>query len=547
MNAPRLRNCRLILIAAVFVVFGRLLLCDFTWWDDPHTIHHNPLMNPVRWDTFTHNWSEPTASIYIPLTYTLWALIALVARVDPDATGITLNPTFFHGASILIHAGGTLAVFALLRRLVKHDLAALIGALFWAVHPLQVESLGWVSGMKDVLSGSLVMAAMLAYVRYRDEGKGRWYWISLVVYVLAMLAKPAAFTMPLLLITLDLAFYRVSWKQIARSMAPFVIVTLPIAYIARAAQETPAANTPTWMHPLMVGDALTFYGRKIIAPVHLLFDYSRNVEYLRTQPILYYAWVFPLAVALGVLWWYRRARRDGKPLSPLVAIGLLWFVFAPLHVLGLTRFDFQQISTVADHYMYVALIGPALVMAWCIVRWPKLAGVSVAVICVYGATAAWQTTVWQNDDALLNYTLAHNPRSWTAYTNRAVYEGMMNRFDLQEQDTRRAHEVAPNNPTVSINLISAYVSAGQKEKADQEAAQLIELYRLHWKTMAAGPAGAHGRIAKIMVDSNHIEWAEKYIREGLKIDPNDELLKRLQLVIVWKQAATNPAIQPGIK
>lgn len=547
MTAPTPARCRLILVAAVFVVFGRLLLCDFTWWDDQHTVHQNPLMNPVSWETFRFHWTTPVASIYVPLTYTVWAVLAAVARVAPGPDGIALNATFFHGVNVLVHAGGALAAFALLRRLTKNDLAALLGALLWAVHPLQVESLGWVSGLKDVLSGSLVLASLAAFVRFRQESPGRtksiWFGVSLAVYVLALLAKPSAMTTPLLLILIDRLALRTPWRQVAIAVLPFAVVTVPFALIARAVQQAPAARSPLWIRPLLVGDALTFYARQTLAPVHLAFDYSRSIPFLRGQSVLYYAWTIPIAVAVATAVLYRRAARAGRPLSPLVALGLLLFVAAPLHVLGLTRFDFQVISTVADHYLYVALIGPALLLAWAVVRWPKWAGVAAALVAVYGARAAWQTPVWQDDESLLAHTLRVNPRSWTSYMNRAVLAGRRRDHAAQERDIRQAQAIEPDNPTVALNVMSMYLTQNDTDKAHATARDLIETYRTVWQTEGAGPAAAHVKIVGIFLDADRYDDAETYMREGRAIDPNSPAWAVYAQRIAWKRQLT-PTTRP---
>jgi tetratricopeptide (TPR) repeat protein len=531
----------LILLASVVLVFGRLLLCDFTWWDDPHTIHQNPRMNPVTWETFRFHWTTPVASIYVPLTYTVWALLAMVSRIDPGPDGISLNATFFHGASLLIHAAGALMAFALLRRLTKNDLAALLGALLWAVHPTQVESLGWISGLKDVLSGTLVLATLVAYLRFRDatgKPRTRWYAVALGLYTLALLAKPSAMTTPLLVIALDRLVLGTAWRAIAVAMLPFAVVTLPLAMVARAVQQAPAARTPLWIRPLLVGDALTFYAHQVLAPVHLAFDYGRSVAYLRTQSILYYAWLLPVGVAAVTLWAYRRARRAGRPLSPLPAVGLLMFVLAPVHVLGLTRFDFQIISTVADHYLYVALIGPAILLAWSVTRWPACAKAGVLLVAVYGLRAAWLTPVWQDDYALLEHTLTVNPRSWTAYMNLSTLERERLNIDKQYTYLSRAREIESNNPTIELNLLSFYIDQKELDNAHATARRLIELYQSLWREEGAPAAAAHVKIVGMFIDADRFDDAEMYLREGLALDPQDRALAVYAQRLEWKRRMT---------
>lgn len=531
-------------------MFGRLVLCDFTWWDDQHTIHHNRQLNPVQLDTFVHNWTTSSAAIYIPLTFTVWALITFVARVQPDPSGISLNPMFFHGANVLIHALGALAAFALLRRLVKNDLAALIGALFWALHPVQVESVGWASGLKDVISGSLVLASLATYLRWRQEGPRKWQWpylLSLALYVLAMLGKPSAFTLPMLAIVIDRLVVRTPWKRIAVAMIPFAIVTLPIAIIARSAQPSPASYQPAWVRPLVVGDSLAFYILKAVAPIELAFDYGRNIEWLRTQPELYYAWLLPVGIAGLTVFAYRRARQRGRPLSPLVAVGLLVFALAPLHVLGIARFDFQIISVVADHYQYVAILGPAILLAWVVQRWPRSAAGAALLVAVFGARAAWQTPVWQDDETLYRHTLTVNPRSWTSYMNIAVARGRAHDFEGERDYLHRALAVRPRDPAIFIGMLSFNLAIGDDAEADRYAREIIGIYNRVYIPAGGQTWVPYMQVIEQLLEAGRYDMAEDYLHELSTVTTERQLVRDTAERIRWLRNAKGapPSTRPA--
>src|SRR5262245_17535649 len=146
---------------------GRMCSHEFIDWDDNMTITGNARMNPPTLATLKYYWTHGEYGLYIPGTYTVWAGLSAIARTaEEDTRGIRLNPLVFHTANVLLHATAALAAFALLIRLCRGDtgangrtatqgspLPAFIGAALFAVHPLQVESVGWISGMKDVLCG----------------------------------------------------------------------------------------------------------------------------------------------------------------------------------------------------------------------------------------------------------------------------------------------------------------------------------------------------------------------------------------------------------
>src|SRR5687767_5212952 len=137
-----------------FLAYARVPTHGFTWWDDHQTLHRNPDFNPPTLAGIARYWSEPEAGLYIPVTYTVWGLLAVVAHGGrADAIGSVLNASVFHFASVVVHIGSALMVMALLRRLLpgedeggRRDWAAFAGAVLYAVHPVQVESVAWASG-----------------------------------------------------------------------------------------------------------------------------------------------------------------------------------------------------------------------------------------------------------------------------------------------------------------------------------------------------------------------------------------------------------------
>src|SRR5262249_46308377 len=148
-----------ILILLTFAVFGRTLGNEFVTWDDPQTISRNPWLNPPTLGSLGRTWREPVMDLWVPVTYTTWWLVALMSH-PPQAFG-------YHALNLLLHAATVVCVYFLLRRLELPTLAASIGAAIYAVHPMQVESVAWASGTKDVLSGLLSVAALWAYCAHR--------------------------------------------------------------------------------------------------------------------------------------------------------------------------------------------------------------------------------------------------------------------------------------------------------------------------------------------------------------------------------------------
>lgn len=418
------------ILLITFAVFARLIGCGFTWWDDPDTIFHNPLLNPPTWAGLGHYWrsagAAAPAGLYIPLTYTLWMALAIVAGRPPDAEGIGLDPRVFHAGNVLLHALAAVGVFWLLRRLLRRDWPAAAGALLFALHPVQVEAVAWASGTKDVLCGLLSIAALTQYVAAVDGGRAQSeqspaalpraprppnvvHWIiATLLLVAAILSKPTAVMVPAMAMAIDRLLLRRPWRAIAGTLWPWAIVAIAGAAVARWSQSAPwSSPLPVWDRPAVAADALAFYLGKLLWPIRLCPDYGHRPALVLANGWLYFTWITPAAIAAALVLLRRR-----WPIG--VAAG--WLMLLPLApVLGFVGFDFQFFSTTADHYLYLAMLGPALAAAGAVRAWPRAGTVAAAaILAALAGRTLLQEPLWQNTQTLFEHTLAINPQSFTA-------------------------------------------------------------------------------------------------------------------------------------
>jgi protein O-mannosyl-transferase len=440
----------LILFLLVLGVFTPLLKCDFVDWDDRETIALNPIFNPPSLQGIAHCWSlsNPQRSLYVPLTYTMWGILAKISlRHEPDEIGITLSAAKFHMANILMHAAGAVIVLWMLRRLVRDEFAAVAGAVIFAIHPIQVEAIGWASGGKDVLSGLLSLIALWMYMDFtRRTGQARairsWRWgsyaIATAAFVGAMLAKPQAVVVPLVAMVLSLLLPRGD----PRRALPWLILAIPIAVIGRHVQPAVQVVSPMLFRPVVALDALAFYFGKLVWPFRLTVDYGRNPLWLMQSPDRFLTWIIPvIALALCV----RYLRR-----SPWMLVGMLMFVASLLPVLGLVPFEFQQYSTVGDHYLYLAMFAVALMLAHALARlrtanWIAPAAIVLIVLIILTIR---QTFYWQNTPQLFGHALEVNPTSLAANSTLAYY------WVEHHDDERAAHyfdQAARAHPEAAVN------------------------------------------------------------------------------------------------
>ncbi|MDI6827722.1 MAG: hypothetical protein QME62_04470, partial [Armatimonadota bacterium] len=292
-----------LLVALVtLAIFSPVVGYKFVTWDDNVNIYDNPKFNPVTFSNILDFWKKPFEHLYIPLTYTVWALQAFVAHIPGGKRAEAFNPHFFHAFNLLLHVLSVLVVFALLKillmtagshkssapavtkgaklqkeksqkngaevRLPNIEVAVAIGALFFALHPMQVESVAWVTGMKDVLCGLLSLVVVWQYLLYLEIAgdsavKNKafiHYGLAILFYILALLSKPSAVVTPLVI--LILAFWAIGrplW-QIVRGLLPFVVIAIPWTVMTSIIQggEHTAYITPILKRPLVVADTLTF-------------------------------------------------------------------------------------------------------------------------------------------------------------------------------------------------------------------------------------------------------------------------------------------------
>jgi hypothetical protein len=432
------------LMALVLLAMGRVLGNEFSTWDDPNTIYLNPAFNPPRFGPILEFWDPRNiqAGLWVPLTYTVWGLLSTVAYLNqPDDWGSRLNPMVFHGASLLVHLVTTLLVFVLVRKLLSAtdddrprawsaDVRAFIGAAVFAVHPIQVETVAWTSGLKDALWGLWAAAAVVCYLRWMEgsEANGSprrrhgWWWAGLVCFVLGTWSKPTAMVIPALVLAVDLVVRR-QWRAAAWSTAGWFAIVPVVMLWTRYAQ--PGGGVPTLSlpyRPLIVLDSLAFYLGKLVLPVGLTFDYGRTPLSIVESGAIYWTWVFPVAVGAAVVWIGRRAYSSGERSAALPVLGAGWFVIACSPVLGAIPFLFQYYSTVSDHYVYSSMVGVAIGVAWAAGRVGS-AGKGTAVVLLVALLGFWvvrsaqQMGTWRDSTALYEHALKVNPRSFASMTN----------------------------------------------------------------------------------------------------------------------------------
>ena len=398
----------LLLIGLSVLVYGKSIRYDYIATDDGLLVVADPLLQPVSAAHLRQIWTEPYCGSYLPVTLTVWSGVSLLAHTStPDGYGNFMNPYWFHLLNVVLHTTTVILVWRILVRLGFGRWPAAAGAALFCLHPLQVESVAWISSGKDLLAGCLAMAAILMFLRFVARRSWVNYVAATVSFLLAILSKPTASVTPLVLLILLTFVPRADRKRAALWLAPLFVLMVPLGLVTKYSQSAATAFfwSPLWARPFEAVDALAFYLCKLVWPINLAIDYSRTPAWVFAHRSDWVWWILPVAVAAAVYWLRRR--------SPSTAAGAGIFAVALLPVLGIVPFLYQTYSTVADRYVYVAMLGVAIFVAGIADRVQLRRGgaVLIGVLTVFGLLAFVQTGAWASSDSLYEHAVEACPSS----------------------------------------------------------------------------------------------------------------------------------------
>ncbi|MBI3551332.1 MAG: tetratricopeptide repeat protein [Elusimicrobia bacterium] len=420
-------------------------------------------------------------------------------------------PAVFHLTDLALHSANAVLFFFLSRRLLKGENApAAAAALFFAIHPLRVESVAWAIERRDVLSGFFYLAAVLLYLKSLDEPDRRWKGLSWLCCALSLLSKGVGITLPLALVILDLyQGRRVDWRR----LAPYACLAGAAAAAALLAEAENGATMGLARYALserfsIAVSGLAFYPLKTLLPLHLRPLYEIPQAFDPWSPSFGLSAVF-LAAAAAVL---LRRRRPAE----LAASAFYAVTIAPM--LGLVRFGPQL---AADRYSYLAclpfalLFGGALAAGLALERESRKNAqiLCVMVLGVLGAATFLQTARWHDAVTLWRYALAIEPdtamgQQHLGYTlaGRGLYAQAVARY-------QKAVELKPDYWLAWDNLGWSLAAQGRLEEACAAYRKALALKPDYWE--------ARSNLGLALGLQNKLAAAEEQFQEALKLAPDE--------------------------
>ncbi len=454
-----------LILALTFLIYSPAMYHEFVNLDDAAHVSENPQVRSLSPQNIKRIFSSTVQRTYIPLTTFSFALEYQI---------VGKNPFFYHLNNILLHLLLVFLVFRLGTVLGLQTLGAAVAAFIFALHPMHVESVAWVTERKDVLYSAFYLGAVLWYLRFLKSGKWRDYSLSIVMGFLSILAKPMALSLPLILLVCDW-FCRGSVKKGDwLNKIPFCLFIIPIAWMTFSINVGIVGQNPGPGFLLRFWTT-AFYLKKFFWPILCV------PHYLPSLPINVFRFEYAGSVGLVGLSLFAFFKWPNR----FLRLAFLWYFLSIFFILN---FDYGRVmQMVADRYMYLPSVGFCLWAGFGVQRWratkffSSFAGKAVVCTALLGIAlflmvkTFYQVGIWKNSLVLWNYTIKHSPNSYLAFNNRGrIYEGRRE-WDFALADYKQSIALNPQYEKAYKNLGMVYENLGDISSAIKAYSKAIEV------------------------------------------------------------------------
>jgi tetratricopeptide (TPR) repeat protein len=539
----------LLLMVGTLIVFWPLGHAEFINYDDNVYVSNNPHLRDgltwkgVQWALSSDFMTDAQHTDYwIPVTFLSHLLVA-------DLFG--LEPAAHHLVNAWLHALNTVLLFLLLQRMTGALWRSAVVAAVFAVHPLHVESVAWVTERKDVLSGLFFMLTLLAYVRYVERSTLSRYLLVVLAFALGLMSKPMLVTTPFLLMLLDYwplgrfsllelvesggwSGLRAVWRS-AREKLPLFALSAGatvITYLATQREATVASFQELPLTARLENALVSYAGyiRKMLWPDGLAVFYPYPRDGVPAWQVIGAALVLMCLSALVV-----RGRRT----RPYAIMGWFWYLGALLPVIGLLQAGGQAM---ADRYTYIPLIGLFIMVAWglpdLLATWRyRQAFLSVAAV---GSIAACivltrgDLRYWRTSATLFEHALKVTEDNYVAYNNLGLALAEEGKFQEAIHYYRQALLIWPEFPAVRYNIGNALAHEGRDDEAIWHYSQVLQT--------RPNDDMAHNNLGMVLGNQGKFDEAIGHFTEALRINPDLPLVHNNLGLALAKQGHYDAAL-----
>lgn len=492
------------LLFAIVLIYSGVARCDFVYLDDTTHVFENATVRAgLTWEGVQRAFTEPHASLWVPLT-----TVSFMA----DVSLFGLSPAAMHVENMLWHAGAAILLFTVLRRLTGRQWpSALVAALF-AVHPINVESVAWITERKNVLCAFFFMVSLWGWSHWAQARQGWGWWVALVAFAVSLLAKPMSVTLPCVLLLLDAWPLRrmgqIHWGRLIVEKIPFFALSVGSSYMAmRAVAATGTAlDFENVSAAARFTNALCAYG----AYLHdLVWPDSLAIFYRLSGDV---QWGAALSILTGLVFFAVLAIWQWRH-HPYMLIGLLIFLGMLVPNLGIVQVGAQAR---ADRFTYLAQVGFFIALVWtCDALLPPARRLRIALACLplaaLGVVSISQVTKWQDSKSLFQHAvvvsegrsqamakeylgyaysregrkaaaallfeqaLAVLPRNSRLWNELGIIHLERGAFPLALRDFTNAVKLDARDPLALCNLAMTHVAMGEAATAEAKFRELLIL------------------------------------------------------------------------
>jgi tetratricopeptide (TPR) repeat protein len=530
-RAASLAGLALVLLATCAIYYYSQALSGGILWDDDAHITKPDLrswegLGLIWWPIARLNpaYNEEAAALGVPkwlpgATHQYYPLLHSAFWLQYQLWGD--NTFAYHAVNLALHLGAVcLAYFILCRLKIP---GALLAAAIFALHPVQVETVAWITEQKNTLSVVFYLGSLLAYLHF-DENRGKgWYALALVLFALGLLSKTVTATLPAaMLVVFWWQRGRLSLKRDVLPLVPFFLVGAGFGVLTAWVEWTfigargEEFELSLVERCLVAGRVIWFYLFKLLWPANLVFIYPR----WQLDAAAAWQWLFPLAaIAMTVFLWAIR----GVTRAPLAA--WLLFVGTLFPVLGFLNVYPFIFSFVADHFQYLASLSVIALVAGGIVtgmsrlgpgaRWAARAA-CVGVLGILAVLTWRQIPMYADSQTLYRETIARNPQCWMAYNNLGGELFRTGKKDLIEEARdcfQKALDFKPGYPEALNNLGAAMLNLGRPQEAADYASQAVRIRPRY--------ADAHCNLGNALSKLGRTQDALSHLQIAVQLDPRE--------------------------
>jgi len=518
----------LVLALATFAVYWQVHKCDFVNYDDTDYVTENQYVQAgLTRDSITWAFTSGHSGNWHPLTW-------LSHMLDSQLFG-TEKPGWHHLTNLLLHIANTLLLFAVFRRMTRSLWQSAFVAAAFALHPLHVESVAWVSERKDVLSTLFWMLTMAAYLRYVERPRAGRYLLTLLLFALGLMAKPMLVTLPFVLLLLDYwplsrfhfgqvvenvsrhsrkfvntpshrkLFYHFVWEKV-----PFFVLSTISSIITFLIQRSGGAVKAAALQIRIANASISYvkYITKMIWPAHLAAFYP----HLRDALPMWQAAVAALilaAITVCVIWTGRRQR--------WLVVGWLWYLGTLVPVIGLLQVGTQAM---ADRYTYLPIIGLFIIAAWGLPQLLKPSRYKKIVLAVAAGAAipammicTWrQVSHWRNSYTLFSHAVKVTKNNYVAHHGLGTALYKQRRYKDAIFHYKQTLKINPDHANAPGNMGLALL---QLAEYDEAAGQFREALSRHGKLQKW-----HLGLGIVLQKKGRLDQAVQHFNQALRIRPD---------------------------